>query len=269
MSAWNHARTSAEKAPSLPPSRLLLAIVECFVRILARCGSTAEEIVGAVIHACERIPRSWAERARRVPREMSEASHVLTLWFTEATYLDPDGKPRPLPLDGGSMSVASLVRSVDPQLDPREVVEYLVRTGTVHRHGAHYVPRKRGVLLRGVGGPDYFRTLRVLKNMLGTLQHNVQPKGTTPGRFEFFVENPNFPVSQLEKLDAYVRSLGEEMLPRIDLYMRQREKDRQPGEPTVRVGIGVYAWQDPVKTQEQVPPPGAGRRTRRSKSLKK
>ena len=129
--------------------------------------------MGPFFRQCERIPHGWADRARRVPREISEASHVLTVWFTEAAYLDADGKPRPLPLEGASMSVAALVRSVDPKLDPREVVMYLIRSGAVRRRGARYVPRKRDVLLRGLGGPDYFRTLRVLRNMLGTLEHNV------------------------------------------------------------------------------------------------
>jgi hypothetical protein len=270
MNARERARASAGGAPSLLPDRLLLAIVDRFVRILARCGSTTQEIIGAVLQACERIPHGWADRARRVPREISEASHVLTVWFTEAAYLDADGKPRPLPLEGAAMSVAALVRSVDPQLDPREVLMYLLRSGAVRRRGAHYVPRKRDVLLRGLGGPDYFRTLRVLRNMLGTLEHNVQPKRRVPGRFEYFVENPHFPVSQLEQLDTFARGLGkEEVLPRIDLHMQQRAKMRRPGEPTVRVGFGFYVWQDPVNPQERVRSPSHGRRNRKSKGLTK
>lgn len=269
MNAPERARASSGGAPSLLSDRLLLAIVDSFVRILARCGSTAQEIIGAVLQACERIPHGWADRARRVPREISEASHVLTAWFTEAAYLDADGKPRPLPLEGASMSVAALVRSVDPQLDPREVVMYLIRSGAVRRRGARYVPRKRDVLLRGLGGPDYFRTLRVLRNMLGTLEHNVEPKRRVPGRFEYFVENPHFPVSQLEQLDKFARGLGKEMLPRIDLHMHQRERMRRPGEPTVRVGFGFYVWQDPVNPQERVRSASHGRRRRKSKGLTK
>jgi hypothetical protein len=247
----------------------LLAIVECFVCILARCGSTAQEIIEAVRDACERIPRGWAQRARRVPGEISEASHVLTVWFTEADYLEADGEPRPLPLEGASMSLAALVRSVDPQLDPREVVAYLIRSGAVRRHGARYVPRKRDVLLRGLEGPDYFRTLRVLKNMLGTLEHNVQPKSRVPGRYEYFVENAHFPVSQREQLDSFERALGKEMLSRIDLYMRQREKDRRPGEPTMHVGFGVYVWQDLSSPQDPILSPSPELRGRKPKVIRK
>jgi hypothetical protein len=140
-----------------------------FVRILARCGSTPQDIVRAVRIACARIPARWAVRAREATREIGDAAHVLTVWFTEPAYLDAAGKPRPLPLEGASRSVAALVRSVDRRLDAREVLAYLLRSGAVRRHGKRYVPRARMLLLRGARGPDYFRTLRVLANMLGTL----------------------------------------------------------------------------------------------------
>jgi hypothetical protein len=104
------------------------------------------------------------------------------------------------------------------------------------------------VILRGVRGPDYFHTLGVLTNFLGTLEHNLQPRRTAPNRFERFVANAHFPASQLEPLYAFLERQGEEVLPRVDLYMHQREKMCQPGEPTVRVGIGIYIFEDPVST---------------------
>ncbi len=248
MSGRETARTRARGAPRRFSvlRGLISGAVDCFVRILARCGLTPEEIVAVVREACERIPRDWAARARRLKREMPEAPHVLTVWFSDAAYLGADGKPLPLPLEGGSISVTSLVRSVSGEADPREVLAYLVRSGAVRRKGKHYVPRTRGVILRGVRGPDYFHTLGVLTNFLGTLEHNLQPKRTAPNRFERFVANLHFPVSQLEPLYAFLERQGEEVLPRVDLYMHQRAKMCQPGERTVRVGIGIYIFEDPV-----------------------
>ena len=266
MSGTEKARTRARGAPRRLSllSGLIRGAIDCFVRILARCGLTPEEIVAAARDACERIPASWAARARRLKREIPEAPHVLTVWFSDAAYLDADGKPRPLPLEGGSISVASLVRSVDREVDPREVLAYLVRSGAVRRKGKHYVPRMRGVLLRGVRGPDYFHTLHVLTNFLGTLEHNLRPRRTVPGRFERFVVNPHFPVSQLEPLYTFLERQGEEVLPRVDLYMHQREKMCQPGERTVRVGFGIYIFEDPASpSADTVPEDPAGSRSAR------
>jgi len=214
-----------------------------FVRILARCGATSNDIVRAVRGEAARIPGSWAVRARRVARNIDDAAHVLTVWFSEATYLDASGRPLALPLEGASKSVTALVRSVNPTFNTREVLAYLIRSGALRLDGRRYVPRSRAVFIRGVRGPDYFQTLRVLTHMLATLEHNVLPKRTAPGWFAYSAENPHFPVRQREMLDKYVAAIGKEILARLDTYMRRREVNRKPGEPTVRVGIGMHLWE--------------------------
>jgi hypothetical protein len=100
------------------------------------------------------------------------------------------------------------------------------------------------MLLPGTEGPGYFRTLRTLTVMLSTLEHNVQGLGADSAWFEYVAENPRFPVSQRKQLDKFVKGMGESALPRLDLYMRRRETSRRPGEPTVRVGVGIYLWED-------------------------
>jgi len=222
-----------------------LEAVRRFVRILARCGAAPHDIVRAVRIASDEIPSDWVSRARAAPREIDDASHVLTIWFSEPACLDAKGHPRPLPLEGPSRSVASLVRGVNAQLDPRDVATYLLRSGAIRRQGRFYVPRARVLLLRGVQGPDYFRTLRVLTQMLGTLEHNVLPKRSVPGWFECFAENPSFPARARPDLARRARRLGQEILSRHDTYMRRREVTRKPGEPTGRVVIGMYYWEDP------------------------
>jgi Family of unknown function (DUF6502) len=222
-----------------------LEAVRRFVRILARCGGARRDIVRAVRIACADIPTDWVSRARAAPREIDDAAHVLTIWFSEPACLDAKGDPRPLPLEGPSRSVAALVRSVNAQLDPRDVVTYLVRSGAIRRQGRLYVPRARMLLLRGARGPGYFRMLRVLTHMLGTLEHNMLSKRLGSGWFEYFAENPNFPVRRRAELAQRVKRLGQEVLSRHDAYMRRREVTRKPGEPTGRVVIGMYYWEDP------------------------
>jgi hypothetical protein len=267
MSAAENARIGDRRARSRPsslnePARKALGHV---VRILARCGSRPQDIESGVLEECEQIPRHWAVQARRAEAhrargEISDAGHVLTVWFSEAAYLDAEGRPRPLPLKGASTSVAALVRSVDRTLDPRQVLTYLIRSGAVRRQGTRYVPRKRFLRLRGTQG--YFHTLRTLNNMLETIQHNLHHKRTEPALFEYSVENARFPVSKLQQLHEYLKALGGETLSQVDLHLRQRETMRHPGEPTVRVGLGFCVWRDPVRSVSR------GRPSRKHKGLK-
>lgn len=233
-----------------------------FVRILARCGSTPRDILRAVRSECERVLPHWTARARRAQRYVNDAAHVLTVWFSEAAYLDEEGSPRPLSLDGATMSVEALVRSVDRALDARQVLSHLLSGGAVRRIGRRYVPRKRMMLLPGTQGPGYFLTLHTLSSMLATLEHNVQGLGAAGAWFQYVAENPRYPVSRRKQLAKYVRDLGESVLPRVDVYMRRHETTRRPGEPTVRVGVGMYLWEDnPGDSVRRVP----GRRLKKKK----
>jgi hypothetical protein len=183
-----------------------------------------------------------------VTREIEGAPEVLTAWFSEAAYLDPLGRPRALPLEGPSRSVVALVRSVDRRFDAREVLNYLVRCGAVRREGRRYIPRGRALHIRGAGGPDYFHTLRLLTNMLATLEHNLKVKPPARGWFAYLVENFHFPVGARKGLDKYVAMLGKEKLFRLDAYMHRREVSRRPGEPTMHVGLGMHLWEGASKT---------------------
>jgi len=236
-----------------------------FVRILARCGVKPPEIAQAVRRAAVEIPISWTARASRITPEMEYAPHMLTRWFSEAAYLDPFGKPKPLSFEGASGSVTALVRGVDPRFDPRAVLTYLIRSGAIRRQGRRYIPRFRGLVIQGARGPDYFHALRMftlhnLTNMLATLEHNLLVKPPARWWFTRFTENRQFPVREREALDKYVARLGKDMIYRLDAYMLRREVSRRAGEPTMRVGVGVHRWEEDRRTNLK----GSGRRGSKS-----
>ena len=239
-----------------------LEAVGRFVRVLARCGCTPADIAHEVVRACGQIPKSWAPRAMAALREMDDASHVLTLWFSDPAYLDRRGAPLPLPIRGAGGSIEALAFRVDPKLDVREVLRYLSQRGALRRAGARYVPKDRVLSLRGAGGPDHFRKLRGLLGMLRTLEHNGQPKRRVPGWYEAFAENPRFPVSGRAAFDKRLRVWADKLLYQLDADMHRREQGRKGGERTMRIGVGVYRFEEGPSALSNN---GAGRPKRRKK----
>ncbi len=57
-------------------------------------------------------------------------------------------------------------------------------------------------------------------------------------------ENPSVPVRALERLDAKLHRYGMNLLRAFDIDMLQEEETRKAGEPTVRLGIGIYRFED-------------------------
>lgn len=238
-----------------------LEAVDRFARVLARCGCSASDILEAFREACDRLPRTNPAAPRQAQRELSVAPHILTVWFSDALYLDRSGRPIRLRARGAAPSLEALIHRVDPTLRVADVLRYLKRTNALIRHGALYAPRRRTLSLRG-HQPVSFRNLRSLVGLLRNLDHNLQPKRAARGWFEYSAENPLFPARARAALDTRLDDVGMKFLHEIDTYMHRREVERAPGERTVRMSVGVYRFEDDG-TEEPAPAQKRGRRGRR------
>lgn len=230
--------------------------IERFTRVLAQCGGSPEEIAAALSSACRRIPKGYAAASHRAAREMNDASHVLTVWFSDPLYVDRDGSPIRLPVRGPAPSLEALLQRVDRSLNVDELLTYLVRTHAVKQLGTRYVPKSRALSLRGVVG----LSLRGLVGMLRTLEHNLRPKDQVRSWFEYVAENPRFPARARAAFDARLDRLGMEFLHGLDADMHRRESALKPGERTVRIGVGMYRFEDEPEVRSSIPPRRATRK---------
>ena len=219
--------------------------IQRFVRLLAHCGCEIDAVLEQVRRACAQIPQRWVKKAQAAPREIRDATHVLTVWFSDPTYLDGSGFPRPLPLRApGQHSLESLVSRIDDRLDAAAVLAYLLKCRALRRRGSQYVPQSRSLSLRGMRGPNEFRYLRALLAMLRTFEHNSRPRQRAPSWFEFAAENPRIPKRTGSKFDKFVGVRAMRFLFDADSELHRLELTRQPGEPTVRLGVGVYRFEE-------------------------
>jgi hypothetical protein len=232
--------------------------MERFVRVLVRRGVSQRTVQRAFRRAWLHVPRDAAEHNRRASRELVDVGHVLTLWFGDPFYVDARGDPLRLPLRGPAPSLASLVQHIDPTLNVTQVLKCLIRADAVRRIGNRYLPRSRAVAFRGTGAPLHARNLRALLGLLRTLEHNLGPKGSAPPWFEYVAENPRFPVGAREPFDARLREDAMTFLLSEDSRMLNHERKAKPGEPTVRMGVGVFRFEEEV-----LPSSGAPSRTKR------
>ncbi len=235
------------------------------IRILHRCGVSRERILAGAEAALGTLPNEVASHTAPLAPELPAAPHVLTIWHDEPRFTDASGHPLPLPLSSTtSPSFRALVRQVDARLDAKIVLQYLMRSGAVKRHRARYFAVKRIVILRGMSGPRDFRQLRSVDAMLHTVEHNLLPEQDAPGWLERFAENMSFPVSELPGFATFLERQTEEYLKRIDNYMHDVEASRLAGTPTIRLGVGMYRFQDEVPPAVGDAPtaPSKGRRRR-------
>jgi len=257
MSRTRTPRNIARSAPATPPT-LTIEAIERFVRVLARTGISAHDLSAAFCKACDRLPEAFVRERSREMRDMIDAEHVLTVWYSDPDFLDPQGAPLTLSARGRGPSLAALARRVDASLDPSDAIAYLLKVNALRRVGARYIPRARDLRMRGTA-PVHRRSLRPLLGMLRALEHNGRPREEARAWFEELVENPRVPVRKLAEIDAMLERLGGDFARRMDALMHRAERARRGDEPTVRLGIGVYRFDDEVQAAD--PPLRSARRT--------
>jgi hypothetical protein len=100
--------------------------------------------------------------------------------------------------------------------------------------------------------------------MLRTIEHNSRPRRQTPSWFEFSAENPRIPKRACGKFDEFVDVRAMRLLYDVDAELRRLELTCKPGEPTVRLGTGVYRFEEDLSERESMGRgrPGRAQRTR-------
>jgi len=251
------------------PSTLVLQVIDLFSRFIARTGLPREILLREVRRASRGIPESPVRAGRRELREILDASHVLTLWYSDPQYLDHKGAPLPLRVRGKAPSLPVLIRRVDPSLDVSEMIAYLLKAKALRRAGQCYLPSARAIAMRQTAAPVHERNIRPLFGMLTTLEYNSKSRNEGRGCFEFLAENPRVPARLLKQVSSNIDRLGDEIMRRMDALLHAAELELRPGEPTVRVGFGAYQfnWNSPPEL-ERIRRPRARRKTRKVRGRK-
>ena len=120
------------------------------------------------------------------------ANQVVTEWRKDSRFCDSKtGRPLSLALNG-KRSLATLVRSVGRSAEIKDVLQYLIESGTVKKVGRRYRLIRPWILLRGEAGAWF--QLRYVHKTLDTSIENLSTKGA---RFQRMVEHIQVPVSRL------------------------------------------------------------------------
>lgn len=233
------------------PNKAVVAVDNCahaaFIGLFLlalRAGYSHRDIARLSKATITSLPRAIRSRGAAQPEGFDDLAHVLTMWHSlKPSYLK-EGRPRALPAVGPEPSIEALLQRVNPNLDLNHSIDYLVESGTIERRGSLYVPLRRWLRYRNTPH-QASQLLRHVAGLMTSADRNMlplPPSGVT-GPIEQVVDCPNFPISGLEALDRFVKEQGAGFLEDLDSYMSRRERQRNPKEVAVRIGVGLYQFQ--------------------------
>lgn len=208
-------------------------------RLSVVTGLTRKDV--ARLRAADR--ESGADAAARYHR----AARVVTGWIREPRFLDQEGEPRVLPIEGETPSFHALVKDFAGDVPPRAVLDELLRAGTVERTDDErvrllqraYLPRQSAAEKLEVLGTD-------VGGLIDTIAHNLDHEGDA-ARFQRKVYYDNLPSEALPELRALTAEHGQALLETLDKWMAKHDRDATPtvtGTGRKCAGIGVFFFED-------------------------
>ncbi len=240
-----------------------LAAIHRFARVLALTGISRENLASAFRDACARLPESLFRSGRTLNHELLESGHVLSVWLSDPGYLDQRGEPLPIRLRGAPPSLEALINRVSSELQIDQAVKYLIRTGSIAKIGRRYAVRRTSVSVSRDPELSYAHGLQTVLALLHTIENNAPPIRDRRRRFEFTAGNRRFPTRLRAEFDTRLRRLGMDFLRRLDADMRRAEDSRRPGEPTLRMTVGLFQSEENNHRASSRPPRASARPSRR------
>lgn len=199
------------------------------------------------------VGRLQAAPEQALPASRSPATDVLTLWMSQAAYLDETGQPASIPRLGAEPSFEALAAQVTRDVHPRSLMDELVRLKMVAHDPATdrlapltnaFVPRADWARMLGFLGTNVGDHLRgAVTNVLGGGNEH----------FEQALLADELSGESLEKARHLVgeqwRHLMTSLVPQLqalieDDVRQQRLQDRE-------LRIGLYSWSGPMPGQDR------------------
>ncbi|MGH8290790.1 MAG: DUF6502 family protein [Steroidobacteraceae bacterium] len=210
------------------------------------------------------IDNEWATpvAAPTLARVITEVIHR---WHTDPNYLGPYGIPLELEFDAPQgRCFQNLVSQVDATASPGQVLEELLRAGTVTPSGEkRYRAVMRWFVVSEALSPhriEYFG--EALTHLALTLEHNFNLSDTENKRLERFVfADRGLSRKVLPNFEAYARDRTNRFLLDVDEWLAHSVgTDLSKADPRVEAGVNVFLYVEPPAEQQTlsalVQPPG-------------
>lgn len=203
------------------------------------------------------LSRKEVLRVKRIPLptdgetvvQQGRSIRVINGWTHDHRFLDDNGYPLMLALDGQDPSFSSLVRLHSGDIPPRAVLDELLRIGLVELTFDGRVRLISQVYVPRAGIREKLSILGVeTADLLNTIDHNIHGEGGDP-YFQRKVCYYRFPSRHLTELKDLAQQKSQALLEELNAWMAEHDDADQsePDEAVRRAGLSLYYFEGPAE----------------------
>jgi len=228
-------------------------LLDLMARLIAR-GNFERASAADYFKRCLELAPAATHPVRHEPADQTFLpSEVITQWHNLPEYLS-NGQPRRLPAKG-RLSIASLVRRLDPHAGSQQILKYLMETRAVERVGHHFfLPTTRIISHRRKPAQQQIHHRRTALALARTLETNArhaelfadeladEPPGDS--RIYQFASTGFVPGSQMLEFKKEMHQINDKTLVLVDGVMARLSQKRRRGEQLVSVSEVIFMSED-------------------------
>jgi hypothetical protein len=182
-------------------------------------------------------PETWAGH-------VTKGSLVLSAWHQDPAFLDANGQPARLPLEGEEVSFTALLRRCEAgDVRPSTLLKELLAAQAVRQlPDGRLEPLKRSYIPQSMDEQLVLLWGKRITDLARTSGHNLTsaPDAT---RFERAAVSDHIDASALPEFRRFLEREGQAFLERIDAWLTEHQaRDEEPdtARAAVRLGAGLY-----------------------------
>jgi uncharacterized protein DUF6502 len=228
---------------------LFVEVAEEDFRIGAKSPTDSRVSLVSGVHRKEvhRLRSQKSGGAEIMPSVVSLGAQLVAVWLASPKYLDPSGRPKPLPRfasEGGELSFEALVAGVNSDIRPRVVLDEWLRLGVVHFDGEQRVCLNVEAFVPAEGFEEkafYFG--HNLHDHISAAAHNLA--GAPKPYLERSVYYDALSATSIAKLAAQAEQTGMSALLAVNKSaMDMEQSDAQGAERRQRMTFGIYFYSE-------------------------
>jgi hypothetical protein len=202
-------------------------------RVAILTGLTRKEVKNVIDRVITEDPRD---------KKHSRPERVLAGWFNDPVYTGPYGIPLDLPYVSANFeepSFTDLVKSYSGDMAPKQMLDELVRSGSVVEIDGRYKAVRRNYVHEALS-PKLIRRLgEIGYRVFSTAAKNIDKEAEGSGYFDRQVfADEGCTDNVISMFDHYIKERGQSFLEEIDVWFSANEKNNIAGQ--VRKSTGFY-----------------------------
>ncbi len=186
-------------------------------------------------------------------RTLTEIIHT---WHTDPMFQGPYGLPLELDFARSlDRSFSALARRVDPNCDPAELVDELLRARVVVGSTEKFlkVVSRTYVVPVAMSAPMLEHLGLALTDLANTITHNADAEPALKRLQRSVFPDRGLPSSMAPAFEKLVRSLVQQFITDVDNWVADRMKEYHPIRPEKQIDTGITVYQ--YIRSDEIPPP--------------